>query len=225
VDLTTVPTTLGFWIPWLPFALPQAWPFCWWVGIAIDHCSRRAMGFGVFRRQPSASAVREFLARRFREEGCQPRHLVTDHGKQFVARAFKRWCSRRGIRQRFGAIGKYGSLAVIERAIRTFKTECTRRLIVPYRLTLMQRELALFVSWYNGHRPHSRFAAATPDEIYHRRRPAGRSPRFEPRPRWPRRSPCASPQALIRGQPGARLRLDVLYLGGRRYLPIVPLKS
>jgi transposase InsO family protein len=224
VDLTTVPTALGFWIPWLPFALPQAWPFCWWVGIAIDHCSRRAMGFGVFRRQPSASAVREFLARRFREEGCQPRHLVTDHGKQFVARAFKRWCSRRGIRQRFGAIGKYGSLAVIERAIRTFKTECTRRLIVPYRLTLMQRELALFVSWYNGHRPHSRFAAATPDEIYHRRRPAGRSPRFEPRPRWPRRSPCASPQALIRGQPGARLLLDVRYLAGRRHLPIVALK-
>jgi transposase InsO family protein len=80
------------------------------------------MGFGVFRRQPSASAVREFLARRFREEGCPPRHLVTDHGKQFVARAFKRWCRRRGIRQRFGAIGKYGSLAMIERAIRTFKS-------------------------------------------------------------------------------------------------------
>jgi transposase InsO family protein len=169
--------------------------------------------------------VREFLARRFREEGCPPRHLVTDHGKQFVARAFKRWCRVRGIRQRFGAIGKYGSLAAIERAIRTFKSEYTRRLLVPYRLTHMQRELALFVSSYNGQRPHSRFAAATPGEIYHRRRPAARSPRLEPRPRWPRRSPCASPQALIRGQPGARLRLDVLYLGGRRYLRIVPLKS
>ena len=32
VDLTTVPTGAGFWCSWLPFALPQRWPFCWWVG-------------------------------------------------------------------------------------------------------------------------------------------------------------------------------------------------
>ena len=29
IDLTTVPTGRGFWAPWLPFALPQRWPFCW----------------------------------------------------------------------------------------------------------------------------------------------------------------------------------------------------
>ena len=27
-DLSTIPTSLGFWIPWLPQALPQRWPFC-----------------------------------------------------------------------------------------------------------------------------------------------------------------------------------------------------
>src|SRR5437867_3962312 len=27
VDLTTVPTALGFWASWFPFALPQVWPF------------------------------------------------------------------------------------------------------------------------------------------------------------------------------------------------------
>ena len=32
VDLTLVPTRLGFWVPWLPFALTQRWPFCWWIG-------------------------------------------------------------------------------------------------------------------------------------------------------------------------------------------------
>jgi hypothetical protein len=31
VDLTTVPISLGFWTSWLPFTLPQVWPFCWWV--------------------------------------------------------------------------------------------------------------------------------------------------------------------------------------------------
>ena len=27
VDLTAVSTSMGFWAPWLPFALPQCWPF------------------------------------------------------------------------------------------------------------------------------------------------------------------------------------------------------
>src|SRR5712691_10045479 len=188
VDLTTVPTALGFWTSWVPFALPQVWPFCWWVVVAIDHCSRRVTGFAVYRGQPSSPVVRGFLERLFREVGHQPRYLVSDQGRQFVAREFRRWCRRRGIRQRFGAIGKYGSLAVIERCIRTLKTECTRRLImVPYRLAAFKQELALYVSWYNGHRPHTRLGAATPDEVYNHRRPEIRAPRLEPRLRWPPR--------------------------------------
>jgi len=225
VDLTTVPTALGFWASWVPFAMPQVWPFCWWVVVAIDHCSRRVMGFAVYRGQPSSRVVRGFLERLFREAGHQPRYLLSDQGRQFVAREFRRWCRRRGIRQRFGAIGQYGSLAVIERCIRTLKTECTRRLItVPYRLVAFEQGLKLYCSWYNGHRPHTRLRGATPDEVYYDRRPAVRAPRFEPRPRWPRRSPCASPRTLIRGQPGVQLNLAVRYLDGRRHLPIVTLK-
>ncbi|MGH9750324.1 MAG: integrase core domain-containing protein [Candidatus Polarisedimenticolia bacterium] len=128
------------------------------------------------------------------------------------------------MRQRFGAIGRYGSLAVIERCIRTFKNECTRRLVsVPYRLATFENEVTLYFSWYNGHRPHSRVRGATPDEVYHHRRPAQRAPQFEPRPRWPRRSRCATPQALIRGQPGVNLDLLVRYHAGRQALPIVTL--
>ena len=48
VDLTLVPTRLGFWAPWLPFSLAQCWPFGYWVAVVIDHFSRRAMGFAVF---------------------------------------------------------------------------------------------------------------------------------------------------------------------------------
>ena len=144
VDLTTVPTSLGFWTSWVPFALPQVWPFCWWVGVVIDHCSRRVMGFAVYRGQPSSGAERGFLERLFGEARHQPRDLMSDQGRQFVAKEFRRWCRRRGIRQRFGAIGQYGSLAVIERCIRTIKTECTRRLLaVPYRLADFEKELRL----------------------------------------------------------------------------------
>ncbi len=224
VDLTTVPTAIGFWVAWMPFALPPVWPFCWWLAVAVDHFSRRVVGFAIFRREPSSRAIRKFLGGAFRAAGETPKHLISDQGTQF-RKGFRRWCRRQGIQPRFGAIGKYGSLAVVERCIRTLKTECTRRLVlVPYRLATFEHELALYVSWYNRHRPHGRLRGAVPDEIFYHQRPACRTPRFEPRLRWPRRSRCASPQTLIRGRPGAELMLEVAFQARRRHLPIVTLK-
>ena len=126
------------------------------------------MGVAVFMQPPSSVSVRLFLDALFRNVGAVPKYLITDHGKQFAAKAFARWCRRHGIRQRFGAIGKYGSLAVVERFIRTLKTECTRRILVPYRLGGFQRELNFFLSWFNGERPHGFLGARTPNEAYFR---------------------------------------------------------
>jgi putative transposase len=225
VDLTTVPTALGFWIPWVPIARAQVWPFCWWVALVMDHFSRRVMRFAVYRTEPSSVAIQGFLEGVFRRVRQQPQHFISDQGGQFTARGFLRWCRRRGIGHRFGAVGKYGSLAVIERCIRTLKNECTRRLIlVPYRPAKFRRELELYCSWYNGHRPHSRLRGATPDEVYHGRRWASRAPRFEPRPLWPRRSRCASPQTLVRGHPGVGLEIEVQRYARRQHLPIVSVR-
>src|SRR6185436_501829 len=115
IDLTTVPTALGFWVSWLPFTLPQVWPFCWWLAVVVDHFSRRVMGFVVYRREPSPRAIRKFLEGVFRRIGEWPENLISDQGTQFTEKEFRRWCRRHGIRHRFGAVGKYGSLAVIER--------------------------------------------------------------------------------------------------------------
>jgi transposase-like protein len=52
VDLTTVPTRAGFWVAWFPFTVPQSWPFCWWVAVAIDQLSRVCVGFAVFAKCP-----------------------------------------------------------------------------------------------------------------------------------------------------------------------------
>jgi hypothetical protein len=79
------------------------------------------------------------------------------------------------------------------------KEECTRRLLVPYDRGALRREISLYVSWYNGHRPHSLLEVRTPDEVYYARSPACTAPRVEPRRRWPRGSPCAAPQAPVRG--------------------------
>jgi hypothetical protein len=53
VDLTTVPTSSGFWVPWMPFALAQSWPFCWWIAVVVDHFSRLLVGFAVFFERPT----------------------------------------------------------------------------------------------------------------------------------------------------------------------------
>ena len=225
VDLTTIPTAGGFWVPWMPWALPQRWPFCWWVGVIVDHFSRRIMGIAVFTQNPTSIAVRQMLGRAIRQAGTAPDHLITDQGTQFTDEGFRRWCRRRGIAQRFGAVQKYGSISVIERIMRTMKSEALRLILVPLDRRAFRREVGLFVRWYNGYRPHSTLDAATPNEIYFERLPRSRAPRFEPRRRWPRGSPCAGPAAPMRGRRGQRVELAVTHLAGRRHLPIVGLKK
>jgi len=94
---------------------------------------------------------------------------------------------------------------VIERFIKTMKTEALRKILLPFRLPAMQQEIDSFKSWYNEHRPHTTLDGKTPNEVYDNAYPANRKPRWEPRPRWPRGSPCAKPQTLVKGKPGVRL--------------------
>jgi len=225
VDLTTIPTAGGFWVPWLPWALPQRWPFCWWVGVIVDHFSRRIMGVAVFTQNPTSVAVRQMLGRAIKQADCAPSHLITDQGTQFTEKDFRKLCRRRSIHQRFGAVQKYGSISVVERVMRTMKSEALRRILVPLDRRAFRREAGLFVKWYNRHRPHSYLGAATPDETYSERLPRSRAPRFEPRRRWPRGSPCAGPPARVRGRCGQRIALAVTHLAGRRHLPILELKK
>ena len=224
IDLTTVPTSGGFWVPWLPHAWPQSWPFCSWVAVVVDHFSRAVLGFAVFLKQPTSAEIQRFLDRAIRNVGGAPKHVISDKGTQFWCDSFKDWCSRRRIRPRFGAVRKYGSISVVERFIRSMKSECTRRILVPLRLGSMRRELALFVVWFNEHRPSQALAGRTPREVHDGVRPAHVKPRFEPRARWPRRSGCASPPAEIRETCGARFTLAVGYLEGREHLPVVELR-
>ena len=215
VDLTIVPTRAGFWVPWFPFSLPQRWPFCWWVAVAVDQLSRAVVGFAIFSQSPSSDQIQAFLDRAVRTGGQPPAYVVADKGRQFWCRGFKRWCKRRGIRPRYGAIGEPASIAIVERLIRSMKQECTRCLLVPLSLAAMRREIRLYATWYNTHRPHMTLAGMTPHEVY-----AGRSAprqRLEPRPNWP-----CGPRG--RGADGDSFRLAVSYVEGRKHLPIIELR-
>lgn len=166
LDLSTIPTSAGFWSSCFPFTLLQAWPFCWWVAVVIDHFSRSVIGFAVFKKKPNSLEVRLFLGRAFQKAQVQPKHLITDKDNIFFCDAFKKWCKRKNTRPRFGAIGKHGSIAVIERFFRTMKQECFRKIRVPFRLDAMRNESAYYFSWYNEYRPHTFLDGRTPHEVY-----------------------------------------------------------
>ncbi|MCH8044617.1 MAG: DDE-type integrase/transposase/recombinase [Planctomycetes bacterium] len=173
VDLTLVPTQMGFWTSWLPFSLPQCWPFGYWVAVVVDHFSRRAMGFAVFKKDPNSRDVRSFLGRLMRQAKVKPKYLICDKTMQFWCEGFKDWCEWKGIEPpRYGAVGQHGSIAVVElveRFILTMKNEGTRRYLVSLRRETFRDELVLFIDWYNEYRPHTTLGGKTPEEVYHHR--------------------------------------------------------
>jgi len=225
VDLTAVPTGPRFWVPWVPFALPQSWPFCWWVGVVLDHFSRAVVGLAIFRDHPTAGDIQRFLSRAIRNASGLPRYIITDRGRQFWCDSFKRWCHCRAIHPRFGAVGKRGSIVTVERFIRSMKNECTPHILVPLQLQSMRRELGAYAKWYNEHRPNQALGGRTPWEIHPGVRHANAAPRFEPRRNWPTMGPCALPQTAIRGRRGTKVSLAVGYVEGRRHLPVVELRK
>jgi len=195
------------------------------LAVVIDHVSRAVVGLALFHDHPTSGDVQRVLERAVRHVGYGPRYIITDKSRQFWCDAFRRWCYRRGIRPRFGAVGKQGSIAAVERFIRSMKTECTRPIRVPLQLNAMRNEIISYAVWYNHYRANEALGGRTPWEVYADLQPANIKPRYEPRRNWPCTGPCASPQTGIRGKRGARLSLVVGYVEGRRHLPVVELRK
>ena len=225
VDLTLLPIVSGLWVPWIPQALLQRWPFSFWLAAVLDHHSRAVVGAKLFRSQPSAHAVTRLLDTARRSSGVTPKYIVSDQGAQFQDH-YRRWCRRRGVRPRFGAIGKHGSIAVLERFFRSLKDEMLRRLpIVPMALPRMGREVDAYVLWYNEHRPHQGLAGRTPAEVRDREKPAASKTGWETRLRYPlaRGDPSRASRGKRRRVKG-HLVLELQRVDSRSHLPIVQLR-
>ncbi|MDD2710642.1 MAG: DDE-type integrase/transposase/recombinase [Verrucomicrobiae bacterium] len=213
IDLTLFPTLMGFWLPWFPFTQLQCWPYAWHIALVIDHFSRQIVGMRIFKNQPSSIQIQEFLDQLIQRIGQTPRHLVSDKGPQFWCDEFEAWCKSKKIRPRFGAIGQHGSIAVVERAIRSLKHEHLRRILIPLRPEEMERSLALYAQWHNRHRPHQHHGGYTPHEIATAPIPAIR---HEPRPDWP-----LDPES----RRITELTLQVAPFAGQFHLPVIELKA
>jgi transposase InsO family protein len=216
VDLTVMPTSAGFWTSWMPFTAPQAWPFCWWIACVVDYFSRRVMGFTVFTKEPSSIDMRRFLGGTIGRCGTAPKYLISDKGGQFIAPGFKDWCRRKRIQPRCAATGQRGATSVIKRFWLSMKGEWLRRGVVPFPREQMRLHTSFYLAWHSELRPHQGLGGQTPKEVYQGRRPANKKARWEPRPKWPKGSQCAAPQAKV--------GIVVRFHEGSRHLPVVEIK-
>jgi putative transposase len=159
------------------------WPT--WVLVAIDQFSRAVMAIAPLEG-PNAGWAVEVLEDAFLRHGA-PKHLISDQEGVFVSEAFRDLLTRWDVKQRFGAVGKHGSIAVTERAIWTLKYEWLTRVAVIRGLDHLAELLADFELWYNDYRGHMRLGGAMPSAVH-------RGERWE----RPDRSAKALPQNIQR---------------------------
>ena len=152
VDLTRLPTLF----PFLKLTL----------AVVFDAFSRMPLAARSFLTEPSAHAVADLFQHAVQTHG-KPRHLVTDQGVQFTAEAFRNTVTALGIRHRFGALHRHGSIALLERLFRTLKDALSLRSWRPWTRQDLDRRLDNTLRHYAFHRPHSRLHDRVPAEVYY----------------------------------------------------------
>jgi transposase InsO family protein len=152
-DLTNIPSLFKLWT----FKLV----------VVLDVFSRFPLVFKVFSKEPTSEDVAALVADAARRFGS-PKHFVTDRGSQFTGEAFQSKLQELGARQRFGAIGKSGSIAIIERFWRTVKEMLDSRFMPPISISHLEQRLDRTLFHYATLRPHQGLGGATPTEVYFR---------------------------------------------------------
>ena len=115
------------------------------LAVVSDGFSRFPLAARVFLQEPTAQSILRLFEINV-ERFAVPRHLVTDQGSQFIAKEFLDRVKELGALHRFGAIGKTGSIALIERLWRTLKQYLALVAFKP--LVLDELEQRLIVVFY-----------------------------------------------------------------------------
>ena len=142
--------------------------FTFKVAVLLDVLSRMPLVARVFPGEPRSKEITEMIL----EVKTPSQHLISDQGTQFTAVSFRNTLGRLGIRQRFGAIGKTGSIALIERLWRTLKHLLQLRSFKPLVQPDLEQRLSLGLYYYSFLRPHQGLGGATPAEVYFGWKPA-----------------------------------------------------
>jgi transposase InsO family protein len=180
------------------------------VGAVFDVFSRMPLSARVFTKEPSAGEMARFVSGTAKRHG-RPAHFVSDQARCFKGQVFRRQLRRLGVKQRFGAVGTKGSIALIERLWRTLKDTLGLRLLRPLVAEDLMEKIDLGLIHYAYFRLHQALGGATPAEIYFGRTPAHLSAIPPPRGR-----PGEDPMDLP-------FRVD--YLDAERMLPVLVRKA
>jgi transposase InsO family protein len=138
--------------------------FSFKVAVILDVFSRLPLASRVFTKEPTAMEMLALVEDTTRTHG-RPRHFVSDQGAQLTATAFRETLAELGIRQRFGAIGRTGSIAIVERFWRSLKDTLRLRSVPPLLKVDLERRLGVFLTYYSCLRPHQGLGGATPAEV------------------------------------------------------------
>ncbi len=180
------------------------------VAVVFDAFSRMPLSVTVFSKEASAAEIARFVSRAANRRG-QPAHFVSDRGPCFTGEVFCLRLRRLGVKQRFGAIGKKGSIALIERLWRTLKDTLGLRLLRPSAAEDLAATVEMGLVHYAHFRPHQALGGATPAEVYFGRTPAHLTAIPPPR-----------------GRPGQGRKdppFRVEYLDAERLLPVLVLRA
>jgi len=191
-DLTDVPGLFRF--------------FHFKIAVVLDAFARMPLAARVFPAEPSSPISRSSFERRV----VGSAHLATlspTKGSQFTDSRFRKLLTRLGVRHRFGAIGKVGSIALIERLWKTLKNNLSLRSFKPLFQQDLERRLYFGLLYYAYIKPHQALRGATPAEFFFRLPPAHLQAVAPPRAR-PREGPSEAP-------------FDIRFLDPERKLPIL----
>lgn len=197
VDVTWIKALFGF----LSFRL----------AVVIDVFSRFPLAWRLFDTEPSAEEMASVLdeavarARRLHPD-LSLRHFVTDKGACFTAAEFQETITRHGMKARFGAVGRHGSIAFIERLWLGLKDLLQLRLDRRLLREDLEPRIGLGLFYYSVLKPHQGLAGATPAEVYFQKEPARLSAVSPPR----EIDPMPPPAFVLRHLDAAR-RLPVLF--------------
>jgi len=85
----------------------------------LDVFSRFPIAAKLFFKEPTAREMTDIIRTATRKRG-KPNHFVSDQGPQFTSANFNKTLKRMNIKQRFGAIGQYGSISIIAPRLESF---------------------------------------------------------------------------------------------------------
>ena len=181
------------------------------LAVVIDVFSRFPLAWRLFDTEPSAEEMASVLdeavarARRLHPD-LSLRHFVTDKGACFTAAEFQKTVTRHGMQPRFGAVGRHGSIAFIERLWLGLKGLLHLRLDRRLLREDLEPRIGLGLFYYSVMKPHQGLGGATPAEVYFQKEPARLAAVPPPR----EIHPLPPPAFVIRHLDAAR-RLPVLF--------------